>query len=171
MLHITMFAAHEGQLGGSKFLYLTMFGGTELTRPTLARQILVTRQQNPSDPVHRRRPFVLTIFGGTSIKSPTLAAEFLDLRELIGSGVLRPGDWDRGLAEISRPEDAVASLTLFGGFEQNALPSEEQEIESLAIQCHLGNIDDGSRQMLLAGIGQRDAERQAVLRRAVYAAA
>lgn len=171
MIHVTMFAGHEGQLSGSKFLYVTMFGGTELVRPTLARQILAARQQHGQDAVRRRRPFVLTVFGGTSITSPTLAAEFLDLRELVQAGILRPGDWDRGLAEISRPEDTVASLTLFGGFEQNALPSEEQEIESLAIQTHLGNIDDSSRQVLMAGIGQKDAERQAVLRRAVYAAA
>jgi hypothetical protein len=105
------------------------------------------------------------------IKCPTLAEEFIDLREMINSGFLNMQDWDRALADIGRSESPVASFTIFGGFCECELPSEEVEIDSLAIQAHLGNIPDSARQVLQLGIGQREAERRAVLRRAITATA
>ena len=62
-------------------------------------------------------------------------------------------------------------LTLFGGLDEGGLPSEEQEIDSLAVQRHLGNIPESASQVLQYGIGQGGSERTATLRRAILATA
>ena len=168
MIQVTIFAGHEGELRYDKWLYLTVFAGAELIKPTIARRIMMRRQGFEQG---QRKPFFFTMFGGIEIKSPTLAAEFIDLREMLNSRTLTMEDWDRAMSELGRFQDAVASLTLFGAFEEGTLPEEEEEINSLAIQCHLGNINDSARQILQTGIGQRESERRAILRRAVQATA
>jgi hypothetical protein len=169
MVHLTMFAGYEGEFRYDQRFYVTLFGGTELRRPTIARRILMNRDTRDGEQKKRRRPFVLTMFGATEIKVPTLASEFIDLREMLKCGALSLEEWDHAMAELGRMQEGVASFTMFGGFDENLLPSDEEEIDSLAIQCHLGNIDDSARQVLQAGVGQHDSERRAILRRAVYA--
>ena len=44
MIQATIFGGHEGRLRNDKSIYLTLFGGCELTCPTLARQVLAERQ-------------------------------------------------------------------------------------------------------------------------------
>lgn len=171
MFHVTIFAGHDGQLRYDKWFYLTLFGGCDFIRPTVAREIVHRRQAERERRSTGRKPFFLTVFGGVDIKSPTLAEEFIDLREMISSGFLNMQDWDQALADIGRSDSSVASFTLFGGFSECKLPSEEAEIDSLAIQAHLGNIPDSARQVLQFGIGQREAERRAVVRRAMTATA
>jgi hypothetical protein len=107
--------------------------------------------------------------GAVDIKCPTLAEEFIDLREMINNGTLSMDDLDRAIADLGRSDVSIASFTLMGGFSENALPEEEEEIESLAVQRHLGTISDSAGQVLQFGVGQRDAERRATLRRAVLA--
>ena len=168
MIQATIFAGHDGELRFDKAFYLTLFGGTDLIRPTMARRILMQREDRRFD-APRRKPFFLTVFAGVEIKAPTLAAEFIDLTEMLKSGALVMADWDRALSELGRSQDSIATLTLFAGFDECVVPSEEEEIDSLAIQCHLGNIADSARQVLQAGIGLRDSERRAIVRRAVHA--
>ncbi len=188
MIQATVFSGHDGRLRFEKSIYLTVFGGCELTCPTLARQILSGRRtvqaqetydgkplaskllESESRPKHRK-PFFLTIFGSVDIKSPTLAAEFIDLREMLESGLLTLADWDRALVDLGRGDWSVASLTLFGGFDECKLPSEDEEIDSLALQRHLGTIPEGATEVLQHGIGQRDVERRSAIRRAVLTAA
>ena len=169
MIQATICAGHEGEMRHDKWFYLTLFAGCELMKPTFARRILTQRYQD-NDKADRRKPFFLTLFGGTEIKLPTLAAEFIDMRELLGSGVISPEERDRALAEVGRDQSSFASLTLFGAFEECTLPSDEEEIDTLAIQCHLGNIDTRSREVLQTGIGQREAERRAIVHRAIQIA-
>jgi hypothetical protein len=166
MIHITVFSGHDGQLQPDKRFYLTLFGGCDLVRPTVARQLLHERQaaQSGRPPIHP--PFFLTIFGGVDIKYPTLTEEFLDLREMLNSGLLTMEDWDRSMAQLGRTGTSVASFTLFGGFGECELPSEEEEVDSLAVQRHLGNISESAGRVLQYGIGQRGSERVAALRRA-----
>jgi len=167
MIQVTVFSGHEGMLRCDRLVYLTLFGGCELVRPTLARQLLARRRAG-RDPMERpRRPFFFTMFGGTAIKAPTLAQEFLDLREIIGSGVLRAQELDGLLAELDQSDGALGSFTLFGGFDECELPSENAEIDSLGIQRHLGNLSEEACRVLQLGIGQRDSERRAAVRRAV----
>ena len=80
-------------------------------------------------------------------------------------------DWDRALADLSQGDYGVASFTLFGGFDECKLPSEEEEVDSLAMQRHMGNSSENATQVLQHGIGQRDAERRTTIRRAVMTAA
>jgi hypothetical protein len=96
MVQVTIFGGHDGRLRYDKWLYITLFGGCELVRPTVARQILMSRQAASPERPKQRKPFFLTLFGGAEITSPTLAEEFIDLRELISSGLLTLSDWDRG---------------------------------------------------------------------------
>lgn len=169
MIQVTIFSGHAGQLRYDKLFYLTLFGGCELIRPTVARQMLSQRQAERGQWAPGRKPFFLTIFGGVTIKLPTLAEEFIDLRDTMVSGMLTMEDWERAMGDPVRIESCIASFTVFGGFDECKLPSENQEIESLAVQRHLGNISDQAGQLLQYGIGLQESERRATLRRAVLA--
>lgn len=188
MIKITLFSGHEGHLRWDTSLYLTLFGGVDLVRPTIARQILSAKsaQQDresggrgggPIGEVEKamfggrgrkvHRPFFVTIFGGVEIKCPTLAAEFMDLREMVRTGSLDISDWDRSVSMLAHTEFAPASFTMFGGFDECSLPSESEEVDSLALQQHMGNISRSSGQVLQMGIGRHESERLATVRRAI----
>ncbi|MGD2110081.1 MAG: hypothetical protein PVI86_11910 [Phycisphaerae bacterium] len=172
MIQVTIFGGHDGRLRFDKWFYLTLFGGCDLIRPTMARQLLMQRQaQKEGHQIQHRKPFFLTIFGGVDIKSPTLAEEFIDLREMVNSGLMTLDEWDRSLVLLEQADGGIASFTLFAGMSENELPSEDEEIDSLAVQCHLGNISDSASQALRYGIGQHGAERTATVRRALVAPA
>ena len=171
MIHVCIFSGHEGRLRPDKKFYLTLFGGFTLTRPTLARQILAHRRARANGRVERSRPFFLTLFGGGAIKAPTLAEEFIDLRELFDSGALNLDEWGPFMAELDSSDASVSSLTLFGGFDECKLPSENDEVEGLALHRHLGNISESASHVLQLGIGQKDAERRATIRQALRASA
>jgi hypothetical protein len=147
-----------------------MFGGCELRRPTLARQLLAAGRAG-AGPLQIGRRVVITLFGATEIKSPTLAEEFIDLREAVQSNALDIRQWDSYLAELDRWQNsALVSFTMFGAFEETTLPSEDDEIEGLALQRHLGNISDSSGRVLELGIGQGGAQRRSVIHQAVMVA-
>ncbi len=167
MIQFCIMGGYEGLIRPDKKIYVTLMGGCELKKPTVARQILTHRRHESEGPLRPRRQFFLTIMGATEILCPTLAEEFIDLREMIHSGTLAMADFDRALADLARSETSYASFTLMGGFSESELPTEEKEIESLALQRHLGNISEEAGQVLQFGIGQRDAERRATLRRAI----
>lgn len=169
MIQVTIFGGHEGQLRYDKWFYLTLFGGCDLIRPTIARQLLARREGDRQAIAPAKKPFFLTLFGGVDIKSPTLAEEFIDLKEMLAGGLLTMGDWERAVANLGRDEWGVASFTMFGGFDETALPTEDEEIESLAAQRHLGNIPESAGQVLQFGIGQRGSERRATIHRAIQA--
>jgi hypothetical protein len=171
MIHVTIFAGHDGCLQSDKRFYLTIFGGCDLARPTVARQLLAQREAERTGRPVEHRPFFLTIFAGVDIKSPTLAEEFLDLREMLSSGLLTMEDWDRSIAQLVRTSAALGSFTLFGGFDETELPSENEEIDSLALQRHLGNISESAGQVLQHAIGRGGSERIATLHRAVVVSA
>lgn len=171
MFQVTLFGGHEGRLRNDKVFYLTMFGACELNRPTIARQLVDQQRGQESRRPPRPRPFFLTVFGAAEIKSPTLAEEFLDLREMINGGLLTMAAWERGLLELGRNDGAVASFTAFGAFDECGLPTEDEEIESLATHRHLGNVTASAGEVLQYGIGQKGAERTATIRRAVSALA
>ena len=94
-----------------------------------------------------------------------------DLREMITSCLLPREEWERSLAELGQAGGALASLTIFGGFDECELPGEDEEVDSLAVQRHLGNISESAGQALQYGIGRGGAERTATVRRAILATA
>lgn len=167
MLQICLFGSYEGRLPANKRLFLTMFGGCTLRRPTLARQLIEAQGKDPSQ-VHRPRCAVVTLFGATEVKVPTLSEEFIDMQEAVRSGALAINSLDQLASRLASAEsDSVFSLTLFAGFEEACLPSEDEEVDGLAIQRHLGNISDSAAGILQMGVGQNDSHRRAILRQAV----
>ena len=191
MIKVTIFGGHEGCLNFDTQFYFTFFGGCEVVRPTLARQLVARRQAERDHtpggvgPSHgwrgrgafrhhhamRGRPFFFTLFAGTEIRSPTLAEEFVDLREAMNSGLLTMDDCERSMADLTLSESSIGSFTLFGSFEEGKSPSEEKEIDALAIQRHLGNVSEQVGHVLQLGIGQSEGERRVVLRQAMLAEA
>jgi len=192
MIQITIFGGREGPYRYDNTFYLTLFGACELTKPTLARQYIIARQHETASPqgqhspsfwqklesfgttrprygIYSAKPFFLTVFGAASIKNPTLAEELVDLQELIRSGELSLDEWDRAMLSLSNLESSCSSFTLFAAFDESELPSEDEEVNSLAMQCHLGNISESSREILQAGIGLKESDRRAVVHRAVLA--
>ncbi len=179
MFQVCLFGSYEGRLQAGKRVFLTLFGGCTLRRPTLVRQLLTERArgQNPGPHQNRRGHAghwhtAITLFGATEIKVPTLAEEFIDLQEAVRTGALNVDAWDHFTAGLADLEGgSVFSVTLFGSFEEAQLPSEDEEIDSLALQRHLGNISDNVVQVLQLGVGQDDSHRRSVLRQAVAASA
>jgi len=169
MIQFCIMSGYEGRVRPEPKIYVTFMGGCSLKRETVARQILTQRLHEREGKTHPPRQFFLTVMGGVDITCPTLAEEFIDLREMINSRTLSMDDWDRAMADLGRSDVSISSFTLMGGFSENELPTEEQEIESLAVQRHLGTISDSAGQVLQFGVGQRDAERRATLRQAILA--
>lgn len=169
MLQLCIFGGYEGPLSPEKKCCFTVFGGCTLRRPTLARQMIATERIGQGKAPTPKMIFV-TIFGATTIKCPTLAEEFIDLREAVNNGALEADRWDFYVAELDRwNSSSLMSLTLFGGFEETELPSDDEEAEGLALQRHLGNIGEDSGHILELGVGQSGANRRAVLQQAVHA--
>jgi hypothetical protein len=167
MLQLCIFGGYEGPLSPDKKVFFTLFGGCTLHRPTLARQLLTARST-----LQGRAPapkmIVLTVFGNTAVICPTLAEEFIDLREAVNGGALNMGHWDAYMAELDRWQSAaLLSLTLFGGFDEAKLPSDEDEINALALQRHFGNVGEAAGRILEMGVGQSGSQRRAIVQQAV----
>ena len=174
MIQVCIMSGHEGRLRSEKKIFITLMGGMELTRQTVAKQILSQRQMEKDAAAGKptgQRHFFLTIMGATEISLPTLAEEFIDMRETLRTGVLKVEEWDRCVAALGRSDYSIASFTLMGGFSEAMLPGEESEIDSLALHRHLGTIPEPAGRVLEYGIGQRDGERWATIRRAVLTTA
>ena len=169
MVHFCIFGGYEGKLHPDKRFFLTLFGAAELHRPTLARQMVAQRQRERTGEPPPQRPLFVTIFGGTEIKAPTLAEEYLDLRELLDNGTLTLQDWENSLAALAQSDVSPASFTMFGGFSESELPSDNVEIDAIAIHQHLGNISASASRVLQLGIGQGDIDRRALVRQAAMA--
>lgn len=170
MPRFCIFGGQDGLLSPTESVYITVFGGAELHRPSAARQMIHLRRL----PAHLQRPqryFFLTLFGGTEVSWPTLAEEYLALRDALRSGELTLEQWDQIMG--SGGVDGLAqmhSLTLFGGFEADQLPSEEKELDALSLQMHLGQVAEDPMNTLMLAIGQRGAGRLAAVRHAAAAA-
>lgn len=170
MIQFCMMSGHEGRMGSEKKLYITLMGACELVRPTFARQMLSRREAAQNGKSSRNWQFFLTIMGAAEVCAPTLAEEFIDLRDLVNTGVIARDDLDHSLSGAEPETISISSFTLMGYFSDSGLPGENVEIDSLALHRHLGNIPESAGQVLQLGIGQKDAERHATIRRAVLAA-
>lgn len=169
MFHFCIFGGHEGELNPNKRVFVTVFGGCELRRPTLARQLVMARRQggNRVD----GGAFFLTLFGGTELTVPTLTEEFLDLQEAVRAGLLTVEEWDRHVAQFGLYDHrSYASFTAFGGFDSEALPEEDAELDRLALARHVGAVPDRSADVLMLAVGGRGPQRSQAVRHA-YAAA
>lgn len=170
MIQFCIMGGQEAVIQPETKIYFTLMGGCDLRRETLARRLLAQRQRKKEGRSIPRQ-FFITIMGATEVTCPTLADEFIDLQQLLRSGQLTLDDWDRAIGELSQLDVSIGSFTLMGGFSECEIPSESQEIESLALQRHMGNITREASDVLQHGIGKRNGERHATLRRALLAEA
>lgn len=169
MIQVCILSSHHGQFRPDKKLFLTLLGSCELVRPTIARRILTYRGEGGELIRPNTRVLFLTLLGSTRLTAPTLAAEFLDLREMISGGTLSLDEFDILMVKMSRSNSSTASVTLLSSFADHELPSETEEINSLALQRHLGNIPEEAGHILQLGIGQPEVERHATVKRAILA--
>ncbi len=168
VVQFCIFGGHDGELRAEQRVFFTMFGGCELKRPTLGRQLLARHESERAGIPPRRPQVIITVFGGTEITHPTLAEEFLDLNELTAKGKVSKADCERYFAELDQGHVVdLTTITLFGSFEGATIPKENVEIDALALHRHLGNISDRSGEVLQLGIGLTGSERRSILRQAV----
>ncbi len=183
MFHFTLFGGSEVKLDGSSKLVVTMFGGTDLHRQTLAKRIMrekqlaehearLSREHNTAGLAAfqasrraRNTAFVLTMFGAVEIKPPSLTEEFMDMRELIASGLVSESEWDQLVGRLyeSGDQESCASLTMFGSLEDSKL-SEDEELKKIKSAQELGILTPDEELALRAVVG-RDANQVRMLLR------
>lgn len=173
MLQFCMFGGHSGTIRPDRAkLYVTLFGSCELRLATMAQLAVANRQRRDVDPgiayATRRQPFFLTIFGGTEISRPTLVEEYLELQEVLRSGLLDTRSWESEVREAALNfSSQIGSFTLFGSFEPSKLPTENEELDRLALSHNLGQLGDLPRKLLLLAIGQDGVQRVSAVCQAV----
>lgn len=171
MISFCMFGAQGGQFSPDKRVYITVFGSCELKRPTIARRVVEGKDHDSTRDKPRTQYFV-TIFGTTELKTPTLAEEYIDLQDALRSGMITMDDWDRAVTRFGGLDRwRSASFTLFGSFGGDELPSEEEELDALALNRHLGHIPDEAGKLLILAMGQSGSQRPAAVRQALATAA
>lgn len=167
MARFCMFGGHEGQLLPTESVHVTLFGGAEWRRGPAAAQV-VQRRRGEGKPDDQTDYIFITVCGSSEVKWPTLAEEYLALLDAVRTGAISLTDWDahfgRGSGDLSPRTHA---FTLFGGFEGDALPNEDKELDDLSVQQHLGYIPESAMRALVPAIGQRGVTRLAAVRQAV----
>lgn len=188
MVHFTMFGGSEVKMSRETRVIITIFGGTEIYKPTLARRLLrekhvanpgsagppgalATMRHEMSAAQLRRNNIVLfTLFGSAEIKPPSLAEEFMDMRELVSSGLITKDQWDQLLARIhdKGDMDGISSFTLFGGLNESPL-SDEEEIKKIRSAQELGLINSNEEQALRSVVGRDPEQVRMLLRETAFA--
>ena len=198
MFHFTIFGGSEVTLTGSRQLILTLFGGTEVRKPTLAKRLMQEKQvQWPTKPAgqvktddnlhkvrdffqnlesgaaglpgRRSSTFLLTIFCGVELKPPSIAEEFMDMRELVSSGMIEPREWDQLVGRMYQMGD-LDSISSFTLFAGmgEAALSEEEEIKKIASATSMGLISGDEEQALRSVVGRDPQQVRMLLRQTAF---
>src|SRR5262249_10332061 len=179
MFHLTLFGGGAGELPVSDFISVTVFGGTELRRPTLARRLLHLKSMRQAAPSIWRRVFqidkniIVTLFGGTEILTPTVLEEYADLRRVLASGALTSDECRQLLNELARDgegQDLYSAVTLFGGCSVER-PSEDEERKALQLGLRTGLITERERETLDGAVGRSEPALAGIMGQLVGAAA
>lgn len=177
MFHVTLFAGTEGEIPPAGFTALTVFGGSELRRPTLASQLLYLKHRNAR--AKRRwarlmgtdKNLILTLFGVTVLLAPTVIEEYTALSGLMRSGTLSHDECSALLDRLAA-DDSEASicrtLTLFGGCVTRH-PSAAKERKALEAASKTGAVSSAIRQALDEIVGAPPAAKVRALGHLVVA--
>ena len=198
MFHFTIFGGSEVTLSGQGQCIVTLFGGTDVRKPTLAKRLMQERHalsSRKSDPDYnpnnvdkvlnvlqgntptglprtekRHRTFLLTIFGAVELRPPSIAEKFMDMRELVSSGLISADEWDQLVGRLYQIDDldSVSSLTLFGGMGEAAL-NQEEEIKKIHSAVGLGLIDEDEERALRSVVGRDPQQVRMLLRQTAFA--
>src|SRR5690606_25804998 len=162
MFLYSIFGGSDGELPTRGFTVFTLFGGTAVRRPTLAQELQDARRRAATPP--RRagprlldrlrggdRGMIVTIFGGCEIKAPTLADEYLELRGLIESGAMTPGEVRDWIDRIAARTDWV-TISLFDATWFEQVPRRKQ-VEALEAHERSGLLPPAHRRKLEELVG------------------
>jgi hypothetical protein len=163
MIHFSLFGGQDAILGPGMHFYVNVFGGSTLIRPPLAARVIELRN-DPSGVVSAGRYLFFSLFGSVTVKWPTLAEEYLSLLEALRTNCFRIEDWDRALVRHGDGGLRSSSIAIFGGFDANAVPTEDEELDALSLQRHAGGISDRAADQLLLAIGSVGTQRLAAVR-------
>lgn len=156
MFHYTIFGGSHARMAPRAFWAVTVFGGTELTRPTLAQRVLDLEERDSEGPKrfwdrfsNPRDNFILTLFGATVVTEPTLMEEYSALRSLLATGALTGAEIQQRLFRImtQEREQELTTLTLFAGF-HDSRPSRKKQLAALRDGEKAGLIRAEHRQRL-----------------------
>jgi len=160
MFHLTLFGGTEGEIAPSGFTALTLFGGSELRRPTLASQLLHLKNRRE----HKRRSWqrllgsdqnlILTLFGGTVIVVPTMVEEYTALAAVLRSGTVSRDEFTALLQQLTTGGQRGLSrtMTLFGVCVVRH-PSPAKERKALEVAAKTGAVTAKARESLETIIG------------------
>lgn len=170
MVRICMFGGQGGTLTYSRYkVYITIFGGCEIKRGSIASQVVSMRSRSAFGGPPRVAFFV-TLFGGTEIQWPTLVEEYLELMDVLRTGAIDLEEWSRVAAQIVSDEQFnIGTLTLFGSCDTSAAVGEDEELDRLALASQLGQIPETAREILMTGVGQHGSARINAVRQAAAA--
>ena len=156
MFHLTIFSGTEGELAASGATVLTVFGSAELSRPTLAQQLIHLRSQRG-----RRRglfdrligsheSIVVTVFGSSMLRDPSIAEEYAALAAAVRSGQIERHEL-RGLMDeleaVGGARGALRTLTLMGACVITSLKA-AKERKALDAAAESGAIDTALKKSL-----------------------
>jgi hypothetical protein len=169
MLHFCVFGGSDTELRTEGGVYVTIFGGATLRRPPLAHALTLHRGQS-AEKTRIHQHYCLVLFGGITVSWPTVVQEYLSLRDALRSRTITLDEWDNFVAQSGVDGSLrVNSLTLFGGFDSNETPSEDDELDTISMHRHLGQISEDAAERLMLAIGQSGPHRLAIVRQAVQA--
>ena len=156
MFRIAIFGGADYLMGGRKKIYLALFGGMDLYRPTLAKRLL-ERKYGVADNrgiFGLPRDLVLVAFGGVDIHHATLADEFVDLRVLLSAGLLKREEWDEAVYRLASGDpDDYGAFCIFGGIEVHQA-SADKERERIEAHRQVGLISEQEADYLDAQAGR-----------------
>lgn len=156
MIRIAIFGASEHLMGGPKKLYLTLFAGMELHRPTLAKRLL-ERKYSPRS--HRGwfglpKDVIFVACGGVDIREPSLADEFVDLRVLLSAGLLTREEWDEAVYRLAAGDhEDYISFAIFGAIEAQ-LASKEEERNRIEAHRQAGLLSEREADRIDSMVGR-----------------
>lgn len=156
MIRIAIFGASEHLMGGPRRIYLTLFAGMDLHRPTLAKRLLERKYSPNSGGGWFGLPtdIVLCAFGGVDIREPSLADEFVDLRVLLSAGLLTRDEWDEAVYRLAAGDrEGYASFAIFGAIEAQ-LATKEEERNRIEAHRQAGLLSEREADRIDAMVGQ-----------------
>ncbi|QOJ14565.1 MAG: hypothetical protein HRU75_07895 [Planctomycetia bacterium] len=171
MLQFCFCGGYEGQLRPDRpRVYVTIFGACEVKLASMATLASAhERSGRPDGP--RRGSYFITFCGGSEVKRITLAEEYCDLLQALRSGAISDPSWEALVTDAySHSVQNIGSFTLFGGFDISELPTENEELDRLALSHSLGQIADTPRKILMLAIGQDGVQRASSVCQAVSVA-
>lgn len=143
-------------MGSSRRIYLTLFAGMELHRPTLAKRLL-ERKYSPRAGrgwFGLSHDVILCAFGGVEIREPSLADEFVDLRVLLSAGLLTRDEWDEAVYRLAAGDhEDYVSFAIFGAIEAQ-LASKEEERNRIEAHRQAGLLSEREADRIDAMVGQ-----------------